>query len=431
MEKCGLPLALSFQDAGHSVRTWMAPERGGRRCEIGDGMIEKVAEWKPSMKWADIILMTDNNHYQAEIEPFFTQGYPIIGANQEAAAWELDRVVGQEVMAECGLEILDYEEFSSYDKAIAYVKKESKPFVSKPWGGSSDKNLSYVPKSAENLVSRLEKWKQEGVKGKFLLQEMVEGQEMAVGAWFGPGGFSRWINENWEEKRFMAGGYGPNTGEMGTILRYTKKSKLFTEVMKPLEERLHEVGYVGYVDVNCIVSDGVPWPLEFTMRFGWPHINIAMYLHKGDPLDWMAGLLEGKDTLDCSTDIACGVVMSLGDYPWDTWERDKTHGWPIRGLSPSVRKQTSLSSVMLGEAPVMLGGRVQTRETLVTAGEYVMIVNGKGSSVEAARTDCYAMVDSIDWPPHKNLRTDIGCRLEEDLPLLQKQGYAEGMSYGP
>ena len=33
-------------------------------------------------------------------------------------------------------------------------------------------------------------------------------------------------------------------------------------------------GYVGYIDVNCIVNGNGIYPLEFTSRFGYPTISI-------------------------------------------------------------------------------------------------------------------------------------------------------------
>jgi phosphoribosylamine---glycine ligase len=427
----GLALAMRCQDAGHDVRVYMPPMSGkGERCEIGDGMISKVPEWKSRMSWADLVVVTSNNKYAAELSPFFEQGFPILGTNRAAAEWELDRSVGQDILDKCGVDTLEYEEFTDYDKAIAFVKKEKKAYVSKPWGGAADKNLSYVAKTPEDLVCRLEKWKREGLKPNFILQEKADGVEMAAGTWFGPGGFSKWINESWEEKKFMNEGYGPTTGEMGTIGRYTLSSKLFDTVCMPLEDQLHRVGFVGNVDVNCIIdSKGTPWPLEFTMRFGWPSFNLQMALHRGDPAEWMLDLVEGRDTLECSKDICCGVLMTLGDYPWEKWSYDKTADWPIRGLTPKLMEHVALVSAKFGKAPVSIGGEVKEGPAILTAGEYVLVTTGTGKTVTAARKAAYGVIDELHFPCHSNVRTDIGCRLEKNLPVVQKHGFAIGVSY--
>ena len=429
-DHCGLPFAMRCQAAKHSVRLWMPPEKGGRKSRIGEGIVQRVDNFKSNMTWADLVVMTDNSRFRDDMEPFFRRGFPIFGCNKAAGDWELDRAVGQKVFEEHGMEVLPFKTFSSYDKAIAYVKKEGRPFVSKPWGGNPDKSMSYVPKTEEDLISMLQAWKRQGIKGEFMLQEMVEGFEMAVGAWIGPGGFAKPINENWEEKRMLNEGLGPNTGEMGTVMRYVRKSKMFEDVLAPLEQALIDVGYVGYVDVNCIVGkDGTPWPLEFTMRFGWPHFNLCMALHEGDPANWMADLLEGKDSLKVSSDVCLGVVMAMGDYPWNNFPPERIEGHPIRGLTKKVSAKTYLSSVMMGEAPVKVGGSVEDRPCIVSAGAYVLVATGTGSTVTDAYEDAYDTVESINWPPHKTYRTDIGMRLEDDLPALQKFGYATGMEF--
>jgi hypothetical protein len=38
--------------------------------------------------------------------------------------------------------------------------------------------------------------------------------------------------------------------------------------------KLREEGYIGFIDVNCIVNSNGIYPLEFTSRFGYPTISI-------------------------------------------------------------------------------------------------------------------------------------------------------------
>jgi phosphoribosylamine--glycine ligase len=166
-----------------------------------------------------------------------------------------------------GIPVPDYREFSNFDQAIAYVKKEDRPFVSKP-SGDADKALSYVAKSPADLVYMLERWKKSSkLKPPFILQEKIDGIEMAVGGWLGPHGFNKGWLENFEFKKLCNGDLGCATGEQGTVLRYVAKSKLAKQVLAPFADTLVDAGYTGYVDVNCIIDEsGQPWPLEFTMR---------------------------------------------------------------------------------------------------------------------------------------------------------------------
>ena len=132
---------------------------------------------------------------------------------------------------------------------------------------------------------------------------------MAVGGWFGLGGFSKHWCENWEFKKLMNGDLGVATGEQGTVLRYTEDSKLAEQVLKPLEDYLHGLGYTGYIDVNCIIDDtGKAWPLEYTCRPGWTAFNIMMAEHNGDPIQWMLDACNGEDTTEQSLEHAVGIV---------------------------------------------------------------------------------------------------------------------------
>jgi phosphoribosylamine--glycine ligase len=383
------------------------------------------------MRWADFIFCTDNSRFHADLAPYFRRNYPILGATLPQANLELDRECGINLLNECGIDTLPYEVFTNWKAAIAYVEKTGERYVSKPWGGNPDKSLSYVSNGPADMIFKLQRWAQGGaMKGKILLQQAVEGTEMAVGAWLHRFGACEWLNENWEEKRLMNDGLGVNTGEMGTVMRYTRASKLYRDVLEPCVGRLVEMGYRGYVDMNCIVGkDGTPWPLEFTMRPGWPHFNLCLALHQGDPVTPLAALLEGRDELKCSPQTCVGVVMSHGDFPYGNFGPEMTDGFPLTGLPPTGSKSAWLSSVMECWAPVMSGSKVKMAETVCTAGEYVLIATGLGATVEAARKSVYKTAWEINWPSNRMFRTDIGKRLEKGLPKLQRWGYAEGMEY--
>ena len=66
----------------------------------------------------------------------------MIGASEELSRWELDRQVGVNVFKKHGIDMPPSQEFADYNKAIAFVKKNMKRYVSKP-SGDADKALSY------------------------------------------------------------------------------------------------------------------------------------------------------------------------------------------------------------------------------------------------------------------------------------------------
>lgn len=434
-----LDWAMRCQNWGHEVRWYDKPRADGTQRRAGQGIIQKITDFDELRKkwigWADLIYTPDNTHYVDLLEPYRNIGYPIFGCNLAAREWELDRTVGQKVMEDCGMPIIPGKTFHDYESAIAYVKKQGKAFVSKP-SGDGERALSYVADSAADLVymlgrwNKIDKYRKSAKEEGFILQEKISGMEMAVGGWFGPDGWSRYFVENFENKKLMNGDLGVNTGEMGTTVRYVKKSKLADQVLLPATERLQAIGYVGYVDNNCMIDDtGTPWPLEWTMRDGWPIRHNLNSLHEGDPARWMLDKINGLDTLKCRVDeVSVSVVMALPDFPYSRTTNKELCGIPI--YHAEDMNHIHLSEAMIGTAPAEVNGKVVELPMLVTAGDYVLVCTGSGDTITGARRSVYSAIKKVKIPNSPFYRTDIGAgRLKKQLPDLQRLGYAAGLSY--
>jgi phosphoribosylamine--glycine ligase len=245
----------------------------------------------------------------------------------------------------------------------------------------------------------------------------------------GSEGFIGVPNENFEHKKLLSGNCGPNCGEAGTVMKYTNTSKLFDEVLYPLEDSLVQLGHLGDIDVNCIIDErGQAWPLEFTMRPGWPATNIMLATHKGDPAQWMLDACNGEDTLEVSTAIAVGIVVAQPDYPYSHATKRETENVPIYGVTPKNRKHIAPQSVKVTVMPQMDGDTVIDREMWATAGDYLAVVTGTGRSVKQAAERAYAVVKELDISD-VIYRDDVGEKLKDEIPELQKLGYANDFIY--
>lgn len=277
------------------------------------------------------------------------------------------------------------------------------------------------------MLFMLQNWKRRlKKKTPFLFQEFVPGIEMAVGGWVGRNGFSRYFLENFEFKKLMPDEVGVNTGEMGTVMKYctAEESLLAREVLLPLEAELIRCGYTGYIDVAVIINKkGRPLPLEFTTRPGWPLFQIQQVLHP-EMATWMKDLIDGIDSFEPSQDIALGVVIAIPDFPYNKNQRDAATGFPIWGITDSNRYFLHPAEVKLGTAPKLENGSLIEDAALVTAGSYVMVVSAREPSVSLAQEAAYKRVKSIEISNSPIYRNDIGCRLEDQLPILQSLGYA-------
>ena len=427
-----LDFALRCEAEGHTVRVYMAKDKHHLRYPVGDGLLTKVDDWREHMRWADLVVTSDNARLVNELEGWRKRGFPIWGSNIECTAWELERGLGQEVLERAGIPCIESHIFKNYDDAKAFVLKSGKRYVSKPTG-DADKALSYVSKGPADMVFMLDYWKaNQKKKVPFLLQEFVPGIEMAVGGWFGPAGFCDYFLENFEFKKLMNGEVGVNTGEMGTAMKYVTadESKLAREMLLPLVPALIRAGYTGYVDVAVIIEEkGNPCPLELTTRPGWPLFQIQQVLHP-ECAQWMRDSLDGKpQNFKPSDEIAVGVVVAIPDFPYTRNTRKSVSGFPVWGITAANRYNVHPAEMMLGKAPCWENGKMVERPMLVTAGDYVLICSGTADCVERASEKAYKVLKSLEIPNSPMYRTDIGKRLEKQLPELHALGYATSWEY--
>ena len=260
---CGLDFVLRCIAAGHQVRYFLRKENNQH---IGKGFkgIEYVDNWATSMKWADLVWGTGNDQFQERLDFFRKRGVKIFGPSAASAKLEINRQAGMAFFEKHGIECPDYETFNSLDEALAYQMKSDDRHVFKTLGDEEDKSLSYVGKTPADMVARIQRWKKLGLtlKGPCMLQEFIPGVEFAVSRWMGKDGFIGLSNENFEHKKLLSGNCGPNCGEAGTVMKYCTESKIYEDVLAPLEDALLELNHLGDVDVNCIVDEaGQAWPL--------------------------------------------------------------------------------------------------------------------------------------------------------------------------
>ena len=418
--------------AGHHVKLWT---KGPKAKNIGVGLIDRVDNWKKYIDVADLIFSADNLSEMKELDEYMKKGYPIFGPGKRAAKLELDRMYGQDVIEEFGGPVITSHEFSNYDSAITFVKQNPKRYVSKPCGEEEDKSLSYVAKDEADMIGFLTKRKQKGkAASKFILQEFKPGVEIACTGIFGPAGWMDYWFEGFEHKKQMNDDLGVNTGEMGTVIRCTKSSKIADVLMKPLADTLHEIGYVGMLDVNCIVDekDGTPWPMEWTARPGYPMWNIMQPLIKGDPAEWMVDCIKGKNTLECIEETSVGVVMACSDFPFNKKDPEDYLDFPILTDDVSEEEMNNVHpcEIKLSQTVKMIDGKlVEDHPEWGTAGTYILVCTGTGKTITEAKDKAYKLLKKVKLGNDPQWRTDIGNRCESALKKLQKFGFCKGWKF--
>jgi len=426
----GLAFGLKAAKAGHEVRVFFGK---GVNPKTGEGFTEitRVPEWLSSARWADLIVPTGNHQYLQKLDLLRDAGCAVFGPSVKSARLEISRSAGMEFFTDHGIAVPEFKEFANLEAAKAHVEKTEERYVFKTLGDEEDKSLSYVAKSPADLVARIERWIGLGLnpKGPVMLQELIEGVELGVSRWMGKKGFVGPYNENFEHKKLLSGNCGPNCGEAGTVMKYVGVSALGDEVLKPLESDLVALGHQGDIDVNCIIDEsGQAWPLEFTMRLGWPAFNLQLATHQGDPCEWMLEACRGKDTLKVDHRVCAGIVVAQPDYPYSTREHRETTGVPVYGVTKANETFLFPQSVMREELPDMEGASLTRRKIWATTGDYILVVTGKGKTVRQAAGRAYDTLSELSVPD-VIYRDDIGEKLEEELPRLHAHGFATEFAY--
>lgn len=426
----GLALAIRASRAGHQVRLWLDKENNPTTGEGFKG-IERVSNWLTSSKWADLIIPTGNHNFMEKLDSLKKAGMRVFGPSKASADLEVKRALGMKLFEKSGIKVPEYQQFNSLAEAEAHVRRTGERYVFKTLGDEDDKSLSYVGKTPADMIARLQRWQKLKMnpKGPVMLQQFVEGIELGVSSWMGTEGFIGKPNENFEFKKLLSGNCGPNCGEAGTVMKYVDKSNIADQVLYPLEDALLKLGHLGDIDVNCIVDKkGQAWPLEFTCRLGWPAANIMWASHKGDPIQWMLDACEGKDTLEVSPKVACGIVVAQPDYPYSKKTQAETDGVPIYGVKSENQKYISPQAVKIVSQPNMEGDKVTDKPTWTTTGDYVCVVTALGKTVKQACETAYKTVKELHIPD-MIYRDDVGEKLEKELPDLHKNGYATEFAY--
>jgi hypothetical protein len=84
-----LDFCLRSIHAGHTVK-WYT--KGSRSSHIGQGLVDKIDNWKRYVDVADLIFSADNLEHMDEIQTLIDKGYPVFGPGKKAAKLELDRM---------------------------------------------------------------------------------------------------------------------------------------------------------------------------------------------------------------------------------------------------------------------------------------------------------------------------------------------------
>lgn len=423
-ETQGAALRLTLD--GHDVKFYV---HAADSQDIGQNLVPRVKDWRDHVPWADLVWFDDveqsvvgRNRYGGGQWADLVRklGKPVVGGTALTDKLENDRMYGQKMCEQFGIDTVPMHRFTGFLAAERFVKQMGGGWAVKHQG-QVDRNLNTVGFTPDEVMGFL-RWSHRNWKtlapGKeidFVLQEAVKGVEIALTAFFNGTRFANSVYLNQEYKKLMDGDKGPATGQMGEMGQVQDLPDIFSSTLGHLEPWLAAQGFNGWIDLNTIATPSKIVPLEFTPRPGYPTLWSTIEALEGDLVEmllWMAGVWPIEPTF--THDYIANVLICSGTWP----EPDdrKNRGLQVSGIKEQGVKHAHLLSVQLdNDGNIMSAG---------PAGNLVD-VTARGQDVDTARKMAYEIADAIKVTPYKIQRTDIGENFEDDWTKLKSWSWID------
>lgn len=325
------------------------------------------------------------------------EGLKAFGPTKAAARIECSKEFAKQIMAKYNVPTAAYEAFDDFEKAWEYVKGRPLPAVIKYDGLAAGKGV-VVALSYEEAEAALRDMLLDSAfgKGRVVVEDFLAGPEFS---------FMCVVSGNkvyplavaQDHKRAFDGDKGPNTGGMGAyspvpFITEEIRKKALNDIIQRTADGLVEEGvpFKGVLYGGLILTEDGPKVIEFNARFGDPETEVVLPRLESDFHDLVEAAVEGRDCeTKWSDDAYLGVVLASQGYPG------------------SYKKGVEIKGLDKVDAEVYHMGTKRDGDKILTAGGRVLMVVGKGKTIQEANEAVKAEIEKIDCPTLFH-RTDIG-----------------------
>ncbi|CEA03727.1 Phosphoribosylamine--glycine ligase [Jeotgalicoccus saudimassiliensis] len=328
-------------------------------------------------------------------------GVKVFGPRKREAQLESSKTFAKNIMMKYGIPTAEYRAFTNLIEASEYVKEQGAPIVIKKDGLAAGKGVA-VAMTEDEALDALREMFVEGENNPVVIEEFLEGEE-----------FSLMVLVNGEytlpfdivaqdHKRAFDGDTGPNTGGMGayapvTHIGHDVIDEAVEKIVQPTADAMVKEGldYFGVMYLGAIITkDGVK-TIEFNARFGDPEAQVLLELLESDFIDVLEAVKNKEPyKLQFSSDSMLGVIMASQGYP-----KDYDKGTQV--VIPESIEDEVFNS----------GLKHVTDDRYETAGGRVMLVTGRGNTLEDAKQAAYKNTEQIEFNNDALFyRNDIGER---------------------
>ncbi len=370
--------------------------------------IQAVGEWVDSHKEIDYTVIAPDDPLALGLaDELESRGHRVFGPRKNAAIIEASKAFSKELMKKYDIPTANYETFSDYDKASAYIEKCDIPVVLKADGLALGKGV-LICKTREEAREGLKEMmldKKFGTAGnKVVVEEFLEGPEVSALA-FTDGKTIKPMITSCDHKRAYDNDEGLNTGGMGTFAPapfYGEKTaqEVMEKIMLPTMRAMNAEGrtFKGVLYFGLMKTKNGMKVIEYNSRFGDPETQVILPMLKTDLMEIFEAVTDERLAdidIEWETGACVCVVLASGGYP------------------ESYQKGKEITVGNLDEGVVLChAGTAIKDNTLVTSGGRVIGVCAKGKTVEDARKVAYANVEKVNFE-NMHYRKDIGIKYRD------------------
>lgn len=353
---------------------------------------------------------------QGIVDHFQKTNLKIVGPTQNAAQLETSKVFCKNFCKQFDILTADYQVFSDYQQAKAYVLEKNCPLVVKVDGLAAGKG-AIVCHTSDTAVQALDQIFLEKAFGdaghQVIIEELLQGPEISFFA-LCDGKTAIPLAVAQDYKTLLDGQTGPNTGGMGsfcpTPIDKSLHAHIMERVINPTITGMNQlkIPFTGVLFAGFMLTPQGPYLLEYNVRFGDPETQSIMELLDSDlgQIFWLQsqGQLAALPPLKWKNGTAMCVVLASPGYP-----QTPLIGHTIEGLS-------HISSPLTPENTYVLhaGTKQSNQGDIVTNGGRVLNIcsfaahdSSAGSSLAKVKENIYTAIKHVKWKGMQ-YRTDIG-----------------------
>lgn len=377
---------------------------------IGAMEFDKLVEFATNEKIDLCIVGMDDPLVGGLVDLMEQAGIRTFGPRKNAAILEGSKAFSKDLMKKYNIPTAAYENFDSYEEAVAYIKTQKMPIVLKADGLALGKGVlicNTLEEALEGAKEIMQDKKFGGAGNRMVVEEFMTGREVSVLS-FVDGKTIRIMTSAQDHKRAGDGDTGLNTGGMGTFSPspfYTAEVDEFCKkyIYQATVDAMAAEGreFKGIIFFGLMLTENGPRVLEYNARFGDPEAQVVLPRMKNDIIEVMEACVDGTLSdieLEFEDNAAVCVVLASDGYPV-SYEKGKL----ITGLEAFDKKD---------DYYCFHAGTKASENGIVTNGGRVLGITAKGATLVEARANAYAATEWVKFD-NKYMRRDIGKAIDE------------------